>query len=112
MSLVNRLFPEDKVNHIIDNFAISAGKMLVIIIPFIFRTKDKIIKKDEICTKKNIKYQAILWAINLVLYPVIGLVSFGGSDSSVISFHNSLLVTREAIEIIILSFKIINYLKR
>ena len=76
--------------------------MLVIIIPFIFRTKDKVIKKDEICTKKNIKYQAILWAINLVLYPVIGLVSFGGSDSSVISFHNSLLVTREAIEIIIL----------
>ena len=60
----------------------------------------KIIKTDEICTKQNIKYQAILWFINLVLYISIVLTALGGTV--ITSPHNSLLVTREAIEIIIL----------
>ena len=42
---------------IIDSFSVAIGNMLVLIIPFLFKTNDKIIKKDEICTKKilNIK---------------------------------------------------------
>ena len=43
-----------------DTFAISLGEMMPIIIPFILKSKDKIIKTDEIYTKKNIKYHAIL----------------------------------------------------
>lgn len=74
--------------------------MMTIIIPFIFKSKDKIIKTDEICTKQNIKYHAILWVINLVLYIALILTAIGGTV--VTSPHNSLLVTREAIEIIIL----------
>ena len=98
--LIDSLFPRDKVNQIIDNFAVSLSQLLIIIIPFIFKTKEKIIKKDEICTKKNIKYQAILWIINLVLFFFIRLASLKGS--TITSLHNSLLATREAIEIIIL----------
>ena len=54
---INKLFPSDKVNQLIDSFPIAIGNMLVLIIPFLFKTNDKIIKKDEICTKKilNIK---------------------------------------------------------
>ena len=100
MNSVDKLFPQEKVNQIIDTFAISLGQMLPIIIPFIFKSKDKIIKTDEICTKQNIKYQAILWFINLVLYISIVLTALGGTV--ITSPHNSLLVTREAIEIIIL----------
>ena len=57
LTLINKLFPLDKVNQVIDSFSVSIGNMLVLIIPFVFKTKDKIIKKDEICTKKilNIK---------------------------------------------------------
>ena len=68
MNLIDFQFPREKVNQIIDIFAVSLGHVLIITIPFIFKTKEKIIKKDEICTKKNIKYQAILWIINLVLF--------------------------------------------
>ena len=100
LNSVDKLFPQEKVNQIIDTFAISLGQMLPIIIPFIFKSKDKIIKTDEICTKQNIKYQAILWFINLVLYISIVLTALGGTV--ITSPHNSLLVTREAIEIIIL----------
>ena len=82
--------------------------MLVLIIPFFFKGRGKVIKKDEICTKTNIKYQAIFWAINLFYFMSVFLVALGGSGV-VISMHNSLLVTKEAFEIIILSVKIINY---
>ena len=100
LNLIDFQFPREKVNQIIDIFAVSLGHVLIIIIPFIFKTKEKIIKKDEICTKKNIKYQAILWIINLVLFFFIRLASLKGS--TITSLHNSLLATREAIEIIIL----------
>ena len=61
LTLINKLFPLDKVNQvlkdmnfkIIDSFSVAIGNMLVLIIPFVFKTKDKIIKKDEICTKKK-----------------------------------------------------------
>ena len=98
---INQLFPKDKVHQLIDGLAISLGKMLVFIIPFLFKGKEKILKKDEICTRPNIKYQAILWSINLTLCISIGLASLGGSQI-IISIHNTLLVTREAVEIIIL----------
>ena len=54
---IHKIFPTDQVNHIIDAYSISLGKMILIFIPFFFKSKDKIIKKDEICTKKilNIK---------------------------------------------------------
>ena len=98
---INKLFPKDKVNQIIDAFAIAVGDMLVLIVPFIFKTKEKIIKKDEICTKKNIKYQAIHWAIGLGYSLSVGFSALGGKDI-IISLHFSLLVTREAAQIIIL----------
>ena len=98
---INQIFPNDKVNQIIDAFAIAVGDMLVLIVPFIFKTKEKIIKKDEICTKKNIKYQAIHWAIGLGYSLSISFSALGGKDI-IISLHFSLLVTREAAQIIIL----------
>ena len=98
---INQIFPKDKVNQIIDAFAIAVGDMLVLIVPFIFKTKEKIIKKDEICTKKNIKYQAIHWAIGLGYSLSISFSALGGKDI-IISLHFSLLVTREAAQIIIL----------
>ena len=98
---INQIFPKDKVNQIIDAFAIAVGEMLVLIFPFIFKTKEKIIKKDEICTKKNIKYQAIHWAIGLGYSLSISFSALGGKDI-IISLHFSLLVTREAAQIIIL----------
>ena len=48
---INQLFPKDKVHQLIDGLAISLGKVLVFIIPFLFKGKEKILKKDEICTK-------------------------------------------------------------
>ena len=51
LNSVDKLFPQEKVNQIIDTFAISLGQMMPIIIPFILKSKDKIIKTDEICTK-------------------------------------------------------------
>ena len=107
LTLINKLFPLDKVNQVIDSFSVSIGNMLVLIIPFVFKTKDKIIKKDEICTKNNIKYQAIHWAISAVFCLSVALASLGG-NTVVISIHSSLLVTREVVEIIILPVKKIN----
>ena len=107
MHFINKIFPPHKVNQIIDSFAISLGDMLVLIIPFIFKGKNKIIKRDEICTKQNIKYQAIFWTINLVYCASISLSAIGGRNV-VFSVHNSLLVTREAVQIIILSPLFIN----
>ena len=54
---IDKLFPLNQVNQIIDGFSIAIGDMLVFIVPFIFKAKEKIINKDEICTKKilNIK---------------------------------------------------------
>lgn len=68
LNLINNIFPRDKINQIIDNISISFGTMLVLIIPFFFKGRGKVIKKDEICTKTNIKYQAIFWAINLFYF--------------------------------------------
>ena len=51
--------------------------------------------------KINIKYQAIHWAISLAYCLSIALATLGGTNV-VISLHSSLLVTREAIQIIIL----------
>ena len=51
--------------------------------------------------KKNIKYQAIHWAINALFTLSVALTSLGGT-SVVVSVHSSLLVTREVVEIIIL----------
>ena len=51
--------------------------------------------------KKNIKYQAIHWAIILGYSLSVGFSAFGGKDI-IISLHFSLLVTREAAQIIIL----------
>ena len=101
LNLINNIFPRDKINQIIDNISISFGTMLVLIIPFFFKGRGKVIKKDEICTKTNIKYQAIFWAINLFYFMSAVLVALG-SSGVVISMHNSLLVTKEAFEIIIL----------
>ena len=57
---INKLFPKDKVNQLIDSFPIAIGNMLVLIIPPLFKTKDKIIKKDEICTKKILNIKQII----------------------------------------------------
>ena len=101
LNLINKLFPKEQKNQIIDNFSLSLGTMLVLIIPFFFKSKEKIIKKDEICTKNNIKYQAIYWFICLIFYLTVYLSTFLGSGI-VVSTHNSLLVTKEAVEIIII----------
>jgi hypothetical protein len=92
---INKIFPPKKVNQIIDAYSISLGKMLVIIIPFIFKSKDKIIKRDEICTKNNIKYHAILWIISLMSSVAI-IIAALEDTAIVISIHGSLLVTQEA----------------
>ena len=41
LNSVDKLFPQEKVNQIIDTFAISLGEMMPIIIPFILKSKDK-----------------------------------------------------------------------
>ena len=68
------------------------------------------IKKGEICTKKNIKYQGLLWLINLLLYGNIAASSFivvGSLDTP----HNSILCTKEALEIILLPLCLKVYFK-
>ena len=102
VNLIDKLFPRDKVNQIIDVFSISLGKMSVFIIPFLFKSKEKIIKKDEICTKNNIKYQAIFQTINFLFNLANATCHWTGRDVIFFSPHNSILSTREAVEIIIL----------
>ena len=100
---INKIFPPKKVNQIIDAQSISLGKMLVIIIPFLYKGKEKIIKRDEICTKNNIKYHAILWIISLLSSAAITIATLKDSNI-VITIHGSLLISQEAAQIIIIIF--------
>lgn len=100
LNLTDNIFIKEYVN-IIDTYAISIGMMLELIIPFIIKDKNKVINMKEICTKQNIKYQAIIWIINFVLFIANALAIFGDLSPAT-SPHNSLLVTREIIEIICL----------
>ena len=101
INLLSYYYPTEKTYQIMDSYSICFGQMLVILIPRLFGYKEKIIKKDEICTKKNLKYQGLLWLLNLLLYGSISVNSF--SDSSTVTTpHNTILCTKEAIEIILL----------
>ena len=100
---INKIFPREKVNQVIDSQSISLGKMLVIIIPFLYKGKEKIIKRDEICTKNNIKYHAILWIISLLSSAAITIATLKDSNI-VITIHGSLLISQEAAQIIIIIF--------
>ena len=110
LNLIDYYYPKEKVHQIMDSYAISIGQMSSLLIPKIFRFEDNIIKKGEICTKKNIKYQGLLWLINLLLYGIIATSSFivvGSLDTP----HNSILCTKEALEIILLTLFTFLFLK-
>ena len=110
LNVIDYYYPKEKVHQIMDSYAISIGQMSSLLIPKIFRFEDNIIKKGEICTKKNIKYQGLLWLINLLLYGNIATSSFivvGSLDTP----HNSILCTKEALEIILLTLFTFLFLK-
>ena len=110
LNFIDYYYPKEKVHQIMDSYAISIGQMSSLLIPKIFRFEDNIIKKGEICTKKNIKYQGLLWLINLLLYGNIAASSFivvGSLDTP----HNSILCTKEALEIILLTLFTFLFLK-
>ncbi len=110
LNVIDYYYPKEKVHQIMDSYAISIGQMSSLLIPKIFRFEDNIIKKGEICTKKNIKYQGLLWLINLLLYGNIAASSFivvGSLDTP----HNSILCTKEALEIILLTLFTFLFLK-
>lgn len=100
LNLTDNIFIKEYVN-IVDTYAVSIGMMLELIIPFIIKDKNNAINIKEICTKQNIKYQSIIWIINFVLFVANALAIFGDLSPAT-SPHNSLLVTREIIEIICL----------
>ena len=102
-------YPSEKLHQVMDSYSISFGQMLGLAVPYVFRYQEKIIKKGEICIKKNIKYQAILWFINLLLYGSAFLSST--SNNSVNTYHSTILSTREAIVIIILIIATTIFLK-
>ena len=102
-------YPSEKLHQVMDSYSISFGQMLGLAVPYIFRYQEKIIKKGEICIKKNIKYQAILWFISLLLYGSAFLSS--SSNNSVKTYHSTILSTREAIVIIFLTIATMIFLK-
>jgi heme/copper-type cytochrome/quinol oxidase subunit 4 len=55
INLLSYYYPKEKTYQIMDSYSICFGQMLVILIPRLIGYKEKIIKKDEICTKKNLK---------------------------------------------------------
>jgi len=100
LNLVDNIFITENVN-IIDTYGIAIGEMLELIIPFIIKDKNKTINIKEICSKQNMKHQTFIWIINFSLFIANALAIFG-DFSPATSPHNSLLVTREIIEIIFL----------
>ena len=57
LNFLNHYYPKEKTYQIMDSYSISLAEMLVLAIPYIIKYKEKIIKKDEIFSKKisNIK---------------------------------------------------------
>ena len=100
LNLVDNIFITENVN-IIDTYGIAIGEMLELIIPFIIKDKNKAINLKEICSKQNMKHQTFIWIINFSLFIANALAIFGDLSPAT-SPHNSLLVTREIIEIICL----------
>ena len=101
LNFLNHYYPKEKTYQIMDSYSISLAEMLVLAIPYIIKYKEKIIKKDEIFSKKNIKYQGFLWLISALLYGTISFNSFS-NDNSLNAPHSEILCTKEAVEIIIL----------
>ena len=101
LNFLNHYYPKEKTYQIMDSYSISLAEMLVLAIPYIIKYKEKIIKKDEIFSKKNIKYQGFLWLISALLYGTISFNSFS-NDNSLNAPHSEILCSKEAVEIIIL----------
>ena len=110
LNFMNKYYPSDKVHQIMDSYGICLGQVITLLIPKIFKIQDHIIKKGEICTKQNIKYQGLLWLINLLLYGNIAISSLVVSGS-IDTPHNAILCTKEAVEIIILTLTTFLFLK-
>lgn len=104
LNLIDFFYERKKVetSNVLDSLAISLGEMSLMIIPYILKYKNPILKKN-ICNKKNIKYQTILFGADILLILLIGASSFLGNSTEVVSNpHLSVLCTKEALEMIIL----------
>ena len=104
LNLIDFFYERKKVetSNVLDSLAISLGEMSLMIIPYILKYKNPILKKN-ICNKKNIKYQAILFGADILLILLIGASSFlGNSTEEVSNPHLSVLCTKETLEMIIL----------
>ena len=104
LNLIDFFYERSQVetSNVLDSLAISLGSMSLMIIPYILKYK-KPISKNNICTKKNIKYQAILFGADFLLIALIGACSvMGNSNEEISNPHLSVVCTKEALEIIIL----------
>ena len=107
---INIYYPEDKKNSIIYNFSSAIGEILIIIIPYIFESKNPKQKDEKKCTKQNILHYFLLLLFNGIYFGVIAYNSSANGTHS--NIHQSSDYTKEVIEIIfvtILTFLILKY---
>ena len=107
---INIYYPEDKKNSIIYNFSSAIGEILIIIIPYIFESKNPKQKDEKKCTKQNILHYFLLLLFNGIYFGVIAYNSLANGTHS--NIHESSDYTKEVIEIIfvtILTFLILKY---
>ena len=108
--IIEYLYSKYKIqtNMIIDTFSASIGAMLILFIPLIFKYKTQTSLKDAIFNKKNMKYQFILWGINVLL---LGLFSSCSLIAIKKNPHENMIYTVEAIQMIFLTVVTIFFLK-
>ena len=100
-----------KTSDIIDSFADSIGPMFILLIPYLFKYKSPIPLKEAIFNKTNIKYQGILWGVNILLLIFIMSSSLIVDTGNLNNPHVNILCTKEAIEMIFLIIITIFFLK-
>ena len=94
---------EIPTSDIMDTFACNLGQMSIGLIPFIFKYERPKSLKDAIFNKKNMKYQAISWALVLIFSIFITGSAFQNKGDKIENPHTSLLCTKEAVEMIFLT---------
>ena len=109
--LINDKYFKEKQHKSVSSVGSALGEILIILIPYISRFKDKNQKnekKEKICSKKNIKYFSLLILFDCVFHGVVYLYSL---YSHILNMHNTTFCTREAMEIIVITLVTLLILK-
>ena len=113
LNLIDYFFEANNIQicDVMDSLSISIGQMLIAVIPYTFKYKSQVSLKKVIFNKKNIKYQAILWILDIVLIIFIAVPGLLSTNEELSNPYTNIMYTKEAVEIIFLIIITLFFLK-